>query len=98
MDWIHMCALGGYHVLASDATILHIRGVDVLYWDVPHFQAEAFHTHGLNMTRFQLASVSRIWFIFGCYLAPNDASTINRVVAAIGQRPLWRCTASGHQF
>ena len=29
----------------------------------------------------------RRWYIVGCYLANNDSSTIDRVVAAVVQRP-----------
>ena len=40
-----------------------------------------------NMASFQLESVGRRWFIFGCYLIPDYASTIEFVVLAINQRP-----------
>ena len=39
------------------------------------------------MTSFQLASGGRWWFIVRCYLAPNDASTIEIIVTAIIKRP-----------
>ena len=29
----------------------------------------------------------RLWYIVGCYLANDEASTIDRIVAAVVQRP-----------
>ena len=29
----------------------------------------------------------RRWYIIGCYIAPNDARTIERVVIALGDQP-----------
>ena len=34
-----------------------------------------------------MASGGNWWFIVGCYIAPNNVATINRVVTAIGKRP-----------
>ena len=66
----------------------------MLYWDAPHFQVEGLQQHGPNVMSFQVASVVRSWFIVGCYLAPNDEATTERVVATIVQshqaRPLLR--------
>ena len=36
---------------------------------------------------FQVVLVGQRWFIYRCYLAPDDAVTIECVVTAIGQRP-----------
>ena len=41
----------------------------------------------LNVIGFQLATGGRRWYIVGCYLAPNDTSTIERVVEALRERP-----------
>ena len=40
-----------------------------------------------NVVSFQLESGDRWWYIVGCYLAPDDASTIEDIVAAISKRP-----------
>ena len=48
---------------------------------------EAFHCHGVNVVRFQLALGDRQWYIMECYFSPDDASTIEDVIAAIGKRP-----------
>ena len=36
---------------------------------------------------FNLATGARQWYIIGCYLAPDDTSAIERVVAALRERP-----------
>ena len=39
-----------------------------------------------NVIGFQMATGSQRWYIIGCYLAPNDISTIYSVVAALKER------------
>ena len=48
---------------------------------------EAFHIYGANIVSFQLESSSQKWHIVGCYLAPDNASTLEDIVAAISQGP-----------
>ena len=36
---------------------------------------------------FELVTGARRWYIIGCYLAPEDTSTIERVIAALRDRP-----------
>ena len=36
---------------------------------------------------FKVAMGARRWYIIGCYLAPDDTETIDRVVTALGDRP-----------
>ena len=48
---------------------------------------EALHLYGAKDMIFQLASVGQCLHIVGCYFAPDDASTIDDVVAAISQQP-----------
>ena len=48
---------------------------------------EAVRQFGTNILSFQLATGARRWYIIGCYLAPDDTLTIERVVAAIKERP-----------
>ena len=44
---------------------------------------EVLHICGANVVRFQMASGGQRWYIIGCYLAPDDALTIEYAVAAI---------------
>ena len=48
---------------------------------------EAVREYGPNVMSFELATGARRWYIVGCYLAPNDTLTIDRVIAAPKDRP-----------
>ena len=37
---------------------------------------EAVQQFGTNIVGFQLVTVEQRWYIFGCYFAPDDTSTI----------------------
>ena len=53
----------------------------------PHFAVEAVQNFGQNVIGFQLATGARRWYIVGFSLAPDNTSTIERVVEAIRERP-----------
>ena len=36
---------------------------------------------------FEVATGARLWYIIGCFLAPDDTETIERVVTVLGDRP-----------
>ena len=76
-----------YKVVATDAPITHSVGVAIFYRTADHFSVEAFQVHGANVISFQLASGDRQWFIVGCYVPPDDASTTEDIVTAIEKRP-----------
>ena len=59
----------------------------MFYLPEPNFAVEAVHQFGNNVVGFQLATGERHWYIVGCYLAPNDTSMIEIVVAALKERP-----------
>ena len=48
---------------------------------------EAVQQFGPNVIGFQLATGARRWYIVGCYLAPDDTLTIERVDEALRERP-----------
>ena len=48
---------------------------------------EEVRPYGQNVLSFEVVSGRRRWYISGCYLAPNDAQTIERVVTALGDQP-----------
>ena len=54
----------------------------------PHFAVDAVQQFGPNVFGFQLATVARRWYIVGCYLAHDDTSTIESVVAALKELPM----------
>ena len=48
---------------------------------------EVVRKFGPNVLSFQLETGAWRWYIIGCYLVPDDTSTIERVVAALKERP-----------
>ena len=48
---------------------------------------EAVREYRPNVLSFEVATGGRRWYIIGCYLAPDDAQTIERVVTALGDQP-----------
>ena len=48
---------------------------------------EAVRQFGPNVMSFQLETGARRWFFIGCYLAPENTSTIESVVATLKERP-----------
>ena len=51
------------------------------------FAVEAVREYGPNVLSFEVATGGKRWYIIGCYLAPDDARTIERVVMALGDQP-----------
>ena len=43
--------------------------------------------YGPNVISFKVVTGRRRWYIIGCYIAPNNARTIERVVTALGDQP-----------
>ena len=76
----------GYKVVALESPITHRGGVAVFYLATENFSMEALRIYGTNVVIFHLESGGRRWFITGCYLAPDDALTIEDVFTAIIQR------------
>ena len=77
----------GYSVVATDAPSLHRGSVAIFHRPVPHFAVEAVQKFGPNVIGFQLATGARRWYIVGFYLAPDNTSTIERVVEALREQP-----------
>ena len=48
---------------------------------------EAIQKFGLNVFGFHLAMGEQRWYISGCYLAPDDTSTIEIFVSTLKERP-----------
>ena len=86
-DGIYTRESAGYSVITTDAPNRHCGEVAVLYRPSPHFAVEAVRQFGPNVVGFQLATGARRWYIIGCYLAPDNTSTIESVVATLKERP-----------
>ena len=79
----------GHIVIATDAPSRHCGRVAVFYRPTPHLAMEAVQLFGPNVVGFHLATGERWWYIFGCYLSPDNTLTIESVVADLKERP--RC-------
>ena len=82
---IYIQESSGYRVVASEAPISHNGGVAMFYQATEKLSVEALRLYGENVARFKLALGGRRWFIVGCYLAPDNALTIEDIFASISQ-------------
>ena len=85
-DGIYTRDLAGYRVIATDAPSRHRGGVALFYRPSPLFALEAVREYEPNVMSFEVATGVRRWYIIGCYLAPDNTATIERVVTALGDR------------
>ena len=77
----------GYRVVVIDTPSRHGSGVALFYRPSPLFEVEAVREYGPNVFSFEVATGARRWYTIGCYLAPDDAETIERVVTEMGDKP-----------
>ena len=82
-DGVYTRALAGYRIFATDAPSRHCGGIALLYKDGADFAVEEVRPYGPNVIIFEVVTGRRRWYIIGCYLAPDDARTIDRVVTAM---------------
>ena len=76
-----------YIVVAMDALSMHHVRVAVFYWPSPCFTVEAVQQFRPNVLGFQLDMGNCQWYIVGCYLVPNNTSTIESVVFVLKKQP-----------
>ena len=86
-DGIYTRGSAGYSVIATDAPSQHCGRVAVFHRPAPHFAVEAVQKFGPNIIGFQLVTGARRFYIVGCYLAPDNTLTIERVVEELKERP-----------
>ena len=87
VDGIHTRESAGYRVIVANTPIQHQAGVSVLLHRLSRFQVEEHKFHETNVSSFNLDWGGEEMVCCGCYLVPDYASTIERVVAAISQFP-----------
>ena len=80
-----MRSLAGFYVVKTDAPSRHRKGITLFYKESRHFAMEEINMPGPNVISFQLEMGGHCWHVVGLYLALNDASTLECVMAAIGQ-------------
>ena len=86
-DGVYTRASAGYRVVAMDAPSRHRGGVALFYREEAYFSVEEVRTYGPNVLSFKVVTGRRQWYIIGCYIAPEDSQTIERVVTALGDQP-----------
>ena len=86
-DSVYTRASAGYCVVATDAPSRHRGGIALFYREGADFAVEEVRPYGPNVISFEVVTGRRRWYIIGCYLAPDDARTIERVVTALGDQP-----------
>ena len=86
-DGIYTRGSDGYSVVKTDTLSRHRGGVVIFHRPAPHFAVEAARKYGPNMIGFQLVTGEWRWYIVGCYLTPDNTSTIERVAEALRDQP-----------
>ena len=86
-DLIYTRMSAGYRVVTTEAPSQQRGGVAVFHRTAPHFAVESVQKFGPNVIKFQLVTGAWRWCIVGCYLAPDNTSTIKRFVKALKERP-----------
>ena len=86
-DGIYTRGSAGYSVVARDAPSRHRGSIAIFRRLAQHFAMEVVRKYRTNVISFQLATGARRWYIVGCYLAPDDTLTIERVVEVLRARP-----------
>ena len=94
-DIVYIYRLSRYSVIATDAPIQHCFGVAVFYCLSLQYAMESIQQFRPNVIGSQLATGEWRWYIIGCYLDPDDTSTIESAVAAFKERPGFGAAGGG---
>ena len=86
-DGVYTRTLARYRVVATDAPSWHRGGIALFYKEEADFAVEEVRPYGPNVISFEVLTGRRRWYIIGCYLAPDDARTIDQVFTALGDQP-----------
>ena len=86
-DGVYIRVLTGYRVVATDAPSRHCGRVALFYRTKAQFAVEEVREYGPNVLIFEVLTGRRRWYIIRCYIAFDDARTIEWVVTALGDQP-----------
>ena len=86
-DEIYTRGSAGYSVVATEAPSRHHIGVEVFHRPAPNFAVQPVQQFRPNFVGFQLAKGEWQCYIVGCYLAPDNTSAIESVVAVFKEIP-----------
>ena len=86
-DGIYTRESARYRIVATYAPSRQRSGVALFYRPSSLFAVEEVREYGPNVISFEVATGRRRWYIIGCYIAPDNARTIERVFTALGDQP-----------
>ncbi len=72
----------GYHVQATHAASAWQGGISLFWRASDLYEVEEVEFHGPNMLSFQLMLGATRYYIVGCYILPNDLTTLTYVEQA----------------
>ena len=87
MGGVYTRRSAGYSVVAMDVPSLHHGRFVVFYRPSPRYAVEAIQKFGPKAVVFHLETGGHQWYIIVCYLASDNTSTIESVVAVLKERP-----------
>jgi len=86
-DGIYTRSSSGYSVVASDAPSAHQGGI-VLFWRPnKSYEVEDWRVRGPNVLSFVIVTGGARYYAVGCYIPPDDRSTLATIVQAWSECP-----------
>ena len=87
---IYTCFSSRYSIVASDAASAHQGGIALFWRPNKSYKVEDWHVRGPNVLSFVIVTGGQQFYAVGCYIPPNDLSTLPIIVQA------WNECPSGH--
>ena len=84
---IYTRSSSGYSVVASDAASAHQGGIALFWRPDKSYEVEDWRVRGPNVLSFVLVTGGQRFYAVGCYIPPNDLSTLPHVVQAWNECP-----------
>jgi hypothetical protein len=79
---IYTQSLSGYSVVASDAPSAHQGGIALFWRPNKSYEVEDWQIRRPNVLSFMIVTGSQHFFAMGCYIPPNNLSTLQHIVQA----------------
>jgi hypothetical protein len=86
-DGIHTRNLSGYSVVALNAPRAHQGGIALFWRPSKSYVVKDWRIRGPNVLTFVLVTGSYQFFAVGCYIPPNDLSTLTTIEQAWNKCP-----------
>jgi hypothetical protein len=79
---MYTCWSSGYHVQATHVLSAWQGGISLFWRASDLYEVEEVELHGPNVLSFQLVSGATRYYIVGCYILPNNLTTLTHVEQA----------------